>query len=177
MESEKVKKIKKALEFCVNSDCSNCIRTNLDPEDESECRLKLLKELLTLINELESENERLRKELDSEWKDRRKAEEDLHKAQWNYKIGLGQSQSKNAKLKDRIAELERENERLKRDYVVQAYEKLSERHNKLKRNFKNIEKFFKEKLKEKVNANNVDYFVESIKILENTIKEMLKENE
>jgi hypothetical protein len=55
---------------------------------------------------LESEKERLSKELDSEWKDRRKAEEDLRKAQWNYKIGLGQSQSANKKLKDRITELE-----------------------------------------------------------------------
>lgn len=36
------------------------------------------------------------------------AEEDLHKAQWNYKIGLSQSQANNKKLKDRIAELENE---------------------------------------------------------------------
>ena len=70
------------------------------------------REILDYINELESENKRLSKELDSEWKDRMKAEEDLHKAQKNYKIGLSQSQKRNQQLKDRIAELEKENERL-----------------------------------------------------------------
>lgn len=92
MESEKAKEIKKAL--------------------EDNAKTVTYADILTLINELESENERLSKELDSEWKDRRKAEENLHRAQWNYKIGLGQSRKRNKELKDRIAELEKENKRL-----------------------------------------------------------------
>lgn len=92
MESEKAKEIKKAL--------------------EDNTKTVTYADILTLINELESENERLSKELDSEWKDRRKAEENLHRAQWNYKIGLGQSRKRNKELKDRIAELEKENKRL-----------------------------------------------------------------
>ena len=108
MNSEKVKEIKKGLECCTNpvyceQECPYHIY-----ERHLECINELAKDSLTLINELESENERLSKELDSEWKDRRKAEEDLHKAQWNYKIGLKQSQSANKKLKDRIAELEKQ---------------------------------------------------------------------
>ncbi len=142
MESEKVKEIKKALENCQKDNCLDCPYFI----DEKRCRANdLLLDTITLINELESENDTLHTNL-CEWR------------------------KENQKLKD-------ENERLKRDYVVKAYEKLSERHNKLKRNFKNIEKYFKEKLKEKVNGNNVDYFVDAIKILKNTIKEMLKENE
>lgn len=102
MESEKVKEIKESLQQEIH------LTEYVDRAYSENVRLDLLKDVLTLINELESENERLSKELDSEWKDRRKAEEDLHKAQWNYKIGLGQSQSVNKKLKDRIAELEKE---------------------------------------------------------------------
>lgn len=102
MNSEKVKEIKLALK--------KNIKLGLSYEnDEKYCKVWLA-DILTLINELESENERLSKELDSEWKDRRKAEEDLHKAQWNYKIGIGQSRKRNQQLKDRIAELEKSKE-------------------------------------------------------------------
>lgn len=103
MNSEKVKEIKKALDCCKNSKCVAC------PYNEGECEIELRDNVEDYINELESENERLSKELDSEWKDRRKAEEDLHKAQWHYKIGLSQSRKRNKELKDRIAELEKEN--------------------------------------------------------------------
>ena len=120
MESEKVKEIKKALKNCQKNNCLDCPYFI----DEKRCRANdLLLDTITLINELESENERLSKELDSEWKDRRKAEEDLHKAQWNYKIGLGQSQSANKKLKDQIAELEKE----KTEQLKQFAEMLKEK--------------------------------------------------
>ena len=101
MESEKVKEIKKGAMW---GDVLNKI-------GYYKKRFKYTKEinvLIRLINELESENERLSKELTDEWKERRKAEEDLHKAEWNYKIGLGQSRKRNKELKDRIAELEKE---------------------------------------------------------------------
>ena len=114
MESEKVKEIKLALK--------KNIKLGLSYEnDEKYCKVWLA-DILTLINELESENERLSKELDSEWKERRKADKDLHKAQWNYKIGLAQSQNRNKKLKDRIAELEKENA-IKTDTIVDLLKK------------------------------------------------------
>lgn len=106
MNSEKVKEIKESLQRKI-------IRAENVDDDLVNCvSVIALKEYLTLINELESENERLSKELDSEWKDRRKAEENLHRAQWNYKIGLGQSRKRNKELKDLINELESKNEKL-----------------------------------------------------------------
>lgn len=61
MESEKVKEIKKALECCVIHDCSDsCIFSEKHP---FACLTEMHKQLLTLINELESENERLKTQL------------------------------------------------------------------------------------------------------------------
>lgn len=95
MNSEKVKEIKKALECCIKlnntkySDrerqlaCINCPYANKD-----ECDVIISKNCLTLINELESENERL---LNQKWD----KEDDLD----NY-------HEENKKLKNRVAELE-----------------------------------------------------------------------
>ena len=92
MESEKVKEIKNALEHCVIHDCSDsCIFSEKHP---FACLTEMHKQLLTLINELEEENERL--------KGYRK----------NYSRTLARLKSENQQLKDRIAELEKENERL-----------------------------------------------------------------
>lgn len=52
MESEKVKDIKEALENCANpygTDCYHC------PYLEKGCNIKLMEDILTLINELEKE--------------------------------------------------------------------------------------------------------------------------
>ena len=81
MDSEKVKEIKKALECCSIS-CKDC------PYDKGEttnpiCINYLTKNALTLINELESENDTLHTNL-CEWR------------------------KENQKLKDRIAELEKQ---------------------------------------------------------------------
>ena len=60
MESEKVKEIKKALECCafpVWTKCDKCPRV----DEDSLCKYRLRADALTLINELESENERLKK--------------------------------------------------------------------------------------------------------------------
>ena len=63
METEKVKEIKKALECCSNSwNCNSCNR-NKEGNNRFQCSENLLKDILTLINELESENERLSKQL------------------------------------------------------------------------------------------------------------------
>ena len=56
MESEKVKEIKKALEFNTNN--SECM--HLPYIDGYKCKTVAFADILTLINELESENERLK---------------------------------------------------------------------------------------------------------------------
>ena len=68
MESEKVKEIKEALENCTNNygtDCYHC------PYLEKGCNIKLMEDSLTLINELESENETLKDEITESEKEKR----------------------------------------------------------------------------------------------------------
>lgn len=64
MHSEKVKEIKKALECCANvkEKCDNKKCYLFDKLEYPYCERQLKKDLLTLINDLESENERLEKE-------------------------------------------------------------------------------------------------------------------
>ena len=64
MNSEKVKKIKKALECCKQNEientceyCSKCPASDWDYE--TECNVELFQEALILINDLESENKSL----------------------------------------------------------------------------------------------------------------------
>lgn len=93
MESEKVKEIKKALECCAKKNrlpCTTCIKSE-ETDVVLTCR-SLLEDILTLINELESENERL-----------------LNKI-WDKEDDLDNYYEENLKLKDRIAELEKEND-------------------------------------------------------------------
>lgn len=97
MDSEKVKEIKKGLECHTQNEiedtckyCLNCPAGDWDYEQE--CTIDLFQKTITAINELESENERL---LNEKWD----KEDDLD----NYHI-------ENKQLKDRIAELEKENE-------------------------------------------------------------------
>ena len=61
MNSEKVKEIKKALEHCGEKvTCRDCPEYNNEPViDWFECKKNLLRKSITLINELESENENL----------------------------------------------------------------------------------------------------------------------
>ena len=56
MESEKVKEIKKALKYCSEGKCEKCL---IGKKDIRKCVDILLKDTLTLINELESENKSL----------------------------------------------------------------------------------------------------------------------
>ena len=55
MESEKVKEIKEALKCCSEGKCEKCL---IGKKDIRKCVDILLKDTLTLINELESENEK-----------------------------------------------------------------------------------------------------------------------
>ena len=63
MESEKVKEIKKALECCGEKvTCQGCPEYNNEPViDWFECKKNLSQKTITLINELESENERIKR--------------------------------------------------------------------------------------------------------------------
>ena len=98
MNSEKVKEIKKALEYCSNHSVSDC--SNVCPYDKyTRCRTELTKDSLTLINELESENERLNKS------DTSKEESSIE-----YYNLYRDFKRENQQLKNRIAELEKENE-------------------------------------------------------------------
>lgn len=88
MESEKVKEIKKALECIVNANVSKI---------EINYYGNLHADILTLINELESENESLVEE------------RDLYKEQFNeLEPRFFDLRDDNKELKDRIAELEKE---------------------------------------------------------------------
>lgn len=94
MNSEKAKEIKKALEYCSNHSVSDC--SNVCPYDKYKtCRTELTKDSLTLINELESENERLNKS------DTSKEESFIE-----YYNLYRDFKRENQQLKDRIAELE-----------------------------------------------------------------------
>ena len=178
MEQEKIKEIKKALQ-------DHSIE-KLKYQDGIKLKELDFNDILTLINELESENERLSKELDSEWKDRRKAEEDLHKAQWNYKIGLGQSRKRNKELKNRIAEFENENGELKQHItevekgiinIARERNKKEELASKFIDSYNDSLKQFAEKLKEKLEEsnfiNNGLWLVDTQVLIDETLKEFI----
>ena len=130
MNSEKVKEIKEALECCKQNEieetcgyCLVCPASNWDYEKT--CTIDLFQKALTLINELESENKELRnvisianereyrKKFTDEW--RKEYQKELDK-QGNGHIAGHPDFDLVYKLyfeqKDRIAELESENERL-----------------------------------------------------------------
>ena len=127
MESEKVKEIKNNIIICSTKiECKGC---SLFPNMKStNCRNKLLADALTLINELESENKELRvvtdianereyrKKFTDEW--RKECQKELDK-QGNGHIAGHPDFDLVYKLyfeqKDRIAELEKENDELKVD--------------------------------------------------------------
>ena len=84
MESEKVKEIKKALE----QNTKTCLL--YDFGKETECKVFQCKDILTYINELESENEKIK---------------DIS---LNEEMTIGKYLREMQMLKDRIAELEKE---------------------------------------------------------------------
>ena len=120
MNSEKVKEIKESLDNCTNhygTDCYHC------PYLEKGCNIKLMEASLTLINELESENERLNKSDTSKeessieyynlYKDLKRKNKDLNELCELQRVSIAESFVRENQLKDRIAELEKENEILK----------------------------------------------------------------
>ena len=127
MESEKVKEIKKALECCLNPKLNCCNDCPYNNNGRLSClESEMLKDALTLINELESENKELRvvvnianertyrKKFTDEW--RKEYQKELDK-QGNGHIAGFPDFDLVYKLyfeqKDRIAELKSENELLR----------------------------------------------------------------
>ena len=96
MEIEKVTEIKNDLEICMNSlTCENC---SYHSHRSGECCRNLTSDILTYINELESENERLKE---------------------CYKVkAYDKLREENKTLKDRIVKLEKDNEMLRNAKVV-----------------------------------------------------------
>ena len=92
MESEKVKEIKKSLECCCDGsglECKKCFYI------DDGCNITLTQDALTLINELETENER------------------LMKLQSRGGCRVAELGIENQQLKDKVTELESENKELK----------------------------------------------------------------
>lgn len=152
MNSEKVKEIKKALEDNANYEHHN----KLSYIDGYKCKTVDYADILTLINELESENKELRvvtdianertyrKKFTDEW--RKEYQKELDK-QGNGHIAGHPDFDLVYKLyfeqKDRIAELEKENALIKNSVAMRDYKTLEEISN-------NRVKEFAEKLKNKL---------------------------
>ena len=122
MKSEKVKEIKKALECCSgrNGECDQCPFR----KEGYDCDLYLLMDALKLINELESENERLDKSDTSKeessieyynlYKDLKRKNKDLNELCELQRVSIADRFVKENQLKDRIAELEEDKEKWQR---------------------------------------------------------------
>jgi hypothetical protein len=112
MESEKVKEIKKALEDYASSEIAN----KLPYIDDHKFKAVAFADILTLINELESENERLDKSNTSKeessieyynlYKDLKRKNKDLNELCELQRVCIAENFVKENQLKDRIVELE-----------------------------------------------------------------------
>lgn len=164
MESEKVKEIKKALKYCSEGKCEKCL---IGKKDIRKCVDILLKDTLTLINELESENERLNKSDTSKeessieyynlYKDFKRKNKDLNELCELQRVSIAESFVRENQLKDRIAELEKEN--------YEKYKRIMELEQDLIHADENV--FFREcnvALKEnEIKANALKQFAERLK--------------
>lgn len=150
MNSEKVKEIKKALECCQGESlksCESCPYWNFCKEDDV---LTFKSDILILINEFESENDRYKQSCGA--------------------IGQNSLTIIN-QLKDRIAGLESENA-IKSDTIVGL---LKNQEFCEKEKLTKFAERLKEKLKEKVNADNVDAFVECSSMIRDLLREFVEE--
>lgn len=195
MNNEKVKEIKENLQEEIS----------LSKEYDLEYRRissDTLQDFLTLINELESENERLNGKIndmefvgvgnclscninEKGYKDMVRCGEleeqntALNKSIEKLTSALQQDhedrerfRARNEELKDRIAELEKEVETRKAEVLhLQEYGKALIRESELKQFVERL----KEKLKDNVNSDNVDNFVECARFISETLKEFANE--
>lgn len=169
MNSEKVKEIKKRLKYCQTS------------------KFDLLGEALTLINELESENERLNKSDTSKeessieyynlYKDLKRKNKDLNELCELQRVSISESFVRENQLKDRIAELEKELETRKEEVLhLQEYGKKLIRETELTQFAERLRNFFIENYSTYAYVGKSDYENE-IKVHEviSGIDETLKE--
>ncbi len=118
MESEKVKEIKKALECCKDRLCEVCPRLKQEPNQEEDCRLAVIEQSLTLINELESENEEKYKRIMELEQDLIHADENVFFRECN--VTLKENEIKAETLKQFA-------ERLKEDFTKKKNKLIKER--------------------------------------------------
>ena len=121
MNSEKVKEIKKALEDNKTD--------HLPYIDGWKCKFVEYADILALINELESENERLNKSDASKeessieyynlYKDLKRKNKDLNELCERQRVSIAESFVRKNQLKDRIAKLEKEVETRKAEVVYE----------------------------------------------------------
>ena len=153
MNSERVKEIKKALKYCSEGKCEKCL---IGKKDIRKCVDILLKDTLTLINELESENKELKRyKLDWINSEKMHLQADMEDTEFELfcaNNSLDEVRAENKELKDRIVELEKEKESLKKQLI--AIDTLDEtnfekRHNAIVFITEKQLKQFAERLKEK----------------------------
>ena len=180
MESEKVKEIKEALECCKQNEteetCRYCLVCPASIWDyEKTCTSDLFQKTLTLINELESENERLSKS------DTSKEESSIE-----YYNLYRDFKRENQQLKDRIAELEKKNGELKQHVtevekgiinIAKERNKKDELASKFIDSYNDSLKQFAEKLKAKYGKSCSEYYPMLIEMTSDDIDELLKECE
>ena len=181
MESEKVKEIKEALECCkqneIEETCRYCLVCPASIWDyEKTCTSDLFQKTLTLINELESENERLSKENFVLYRDRftKKELDDISacrvtKATKALKNRIAELESENGELKEHVTEVEKgiiniAKERNKKDELASKF--IDSYNDSLKQ--------FAEKLKKRLN---LLYEWQYAEVDLKTIDEILKEYE
>jgi septal ring factor EnvC (AmiA/AmiB activator) len=174
MESEKVKEIKKALEDNANYEHHD----KLGYIDGYKCKTVAYADILTLINELESENERL----SSRYRNLEINYNDTWEHYREYEV-------ENQQLKDRIAELEKHIERVEseRIRIKQDRDKKEELASKFIDSYNDSLKQFAERLKEKLEENipfegydleDFDFDGETIQeSIDETLKEFINEQD
>ena len=170
MNSEKVKEIKKALKCCSEGKCEKCL---IGKKDIRKCVDILLKDTLTLINELENENENLKINM-----------QETENLSFQINQMNGNLIIENQKLKDRIAELEEENGELKEHVtevekgiinIAKERNKKDELASKFIDSYNDSLKQFAEKLKEKALSHCRTINCYELKFIETTIDELLDE--
>ena len=161
MNSEKVKEIKKALEHCAEKlTCQGCPEYNNEPViDLFQCKTNLALQIIALFNELESEKCKYKDLYETMYKKYAKLEAETY------------TKKDVKQLKDRIAELEKEN-----GYLAEECQKLNGKLMNMVRAIAPTEwklQRFAERLKEKSHlAYDMDGYV-WVKDIYETLKEFI----
>ena len=121
MDSEKVKEIKKDIDFCTTKiGCEEC--SFMPIMASTNCRNELLKNCLILINEFESENKELKK-YRCDWLNSEKMHLQADMEDTEFELAssnriLEKVNKENQQLKDRIAELGKEHKDYDERFII-----------------------------------------------------------